>query len=43
MESELAAFLEDGLELGAVSGLRFFVVTDDVGTALVEGEAEEVF
>ena len=43
MESDLAAFLEEGLELGAVSGLRFFVVADDVGTALLEGEAEDVF
>ena len=43
MESDLVAFLEDGLELGAVSGFRFFVVADDVGTVLLEGEAEDVF
>ena len=43
VESDLVAFLEDGLELGAASGFRFFVVAEDVGTTLPVGEAEEVF
>ena len=42
MESDFAAFLREGLELGAVSDLRFFVMEGDAGTALA-GEAEDVF
>ena len=43
VEPDLVAFLREGLELGAVSGLRFFVTADDAGTVFSAGGAEDVF